>query len=61
MGVGMKTRLRGDTMISVLIGMILLSVVIVASVQGSAGMQLISANMRQLLQGAWCRWMWLNC
>lgn len=47
----MKTRLRGDTMISVLIGMILLSVVIVASVQGSAGMQLISANMRQLLQG----------
>lgn len=47
----MKTSQRGDTMISVLIGVILLSVVIVASVQGSAGIQLISANMRQLLQG----------
>ena len=47
----MKSRERGDTLISVLIGVALLSVVIVASVQGSAGMQLISANMRQLLQG----------
>lgn len=47
----MKTRLRGDTLISVLIGVALLSVVIVASVQGSAGMQLVSANMRQILQG----------
>lgn len=47
----MKSRVRGDTLISVLIGVALLSVVIVASVQGSAGMQLISANMRQLLQG----------
>lgn len=47
----MKSGARGDTLISVLIGVALLSVVIVASVQGSAGMQLISANMRQILQG----------
>lgn len=47
----MKVNSRGDTMISVLVGIVLLSVVIGASVQGSAGMQLISANMRQLLQG----------
>jgi len=47
----MKSRSRGDTLVSVLVGVALLSVVIVASVQGSAGMQLISANMRQILQG----------
>ena len=47
----MKSRQCGDTLVSALIGVALLSVVIVASVQGSAGMQLISANMRQILQG----------
>lgn len=47
----MKCGQGGDTLVSVLIGVALLSVVIVASVQGSAGMQLISANMRQILQG----------